>query len=81
MKKTTEYYSTSDLFCAVTVSLWFPLDSINKTNPNRAEFTFKREPQLDSLIEAYWRGDLKVEPKQFASQIKIIKSRLYDRST
>jgi hypothetical protein len=75
-----EYYKTSDLFLAVTISLWFPLDSIDKSNPNRAEFIFKRETKLDELVESYWRGEISVEPKQFASQIKIIKTRLYDHS-
>ena len=73
-----DFFKSSDLSLAVTISLWFPLDSIDKTDPKRAEFIFKREQGLDELVESYWRGELKVEPKQYSSQMRIIKSRLYE---
>ncbi|HLL60640.1 MAG TPA: DUF5659 domain-containing protein [Candidatus Nitrosocosmicus sp.] len=71
------YYSTSDLALAATISLFYPLESIDKTNPHKAEFLFKRDASLDQLIESYWRRELKVEPQTFFTQLKFIKNRLY----
>lgn len=76
MKK-YEYYSTSDLSLATTISLWFPLDLVDKSNPSKALFLFVRDNELDQLIERYWRGDVLVEPKTYFSQLKNLKSRLY----
>ncbi|PIY72303.1 hypothetical protein COY87_01660 [Candidatus Roizmanbacteria bacterium CG_4_10_14_0_8_um_filter_33_9] len=76
--KQGDFFKSSDLSLAVTISLWFPLDLIDKTNPKRAEFIFKREQGLDELVESYWSGKLRIEPKQFTSQMRIIKSRLYE---
>jgi len=71
------YYSTSDLGLAATLSLWYPIEGIDRTNPHRAVFLFKRDEELNPLLEAYWRRELKVEPQTFFNQLKTIKSRLY----
>lgn len=72
------YYSTSDLACAGVLSLYFPLDSLDKQNPHKVLFIFKRDQHLDKILEAYWQGQLQVEPRAFFNQIKLIKSRLYE---
>ncbi len=76
---TENYYSTSDLSLATSISLFYPLESIDKKNPYKAEFLFKRDDSLDKLIEAYWKRELKVEPQAFFAQLKFIKSRLYSQ--
>lgn len=75
--KLKDYYSTSDLSCATTLSLWFPIEAIDRTNPRKATFLFKRNEQLDELLESYWRRELKVEPQAYFSQLKAVKARLY----
>jgi len=75
--KLNNYYSTSDLALATALSLWFPLETIDKTNPHKAIFLFKRNEELDRLLEAFWRRELKVEPQAYFNQLKLIKSRLY----
>lgn len=72
-----DYYSTSDLSLASAISLYYPLDVIDKTNPRKALFLFKRDKSLDQFIEVYWRGELKVNPISYFNELKIIKSRLY----
>ena len=72
-----DYYETSDFPLAVTLALWYPLESIDKTKPHKAQFIFKREKNLDQFIESYWRGEFQVEPIAFFQQMKLIKSRLY----
>ncbi len=74
---TTDYYSTSDLALVAAISLYFPLEAIDRQNPHKALFLFKRQEQLDQLIESYWRGELQVEPQNYFNQLKNIKARLY----
>lgn len=71
-------FSTSDLALATVISLFYPLDVVDKTNPHKALFVFKRDDKLDDVIEAYWRRELKIEPQSFFQQLRFLKTRLYE---
>lgn len=71
-------YTTSDMAMAATLSLWIPIDSIDQSVPQKSYFVFKRDAQLDRLIEQYWRGELRVEPKIYFSALRTLKARLYE---
>ena len=73
-----EYYSSSDLGIATTISLFYPIEIIDRTNPHKAQFLFKRCGDLDQLIKAYWKNELKVDPLGYFNQLRIVKSRLYE---
>lgn len=75
--KLKDFYSTSDLALATAISLWYPIDAIDKQNPHKANFLFKRDEKLDELLEAYWKRELKIEPQTYFNQLKAIKARLY----
>lgn len=75
--KLTDFYQTSDLALATAISLWYPIDAIDKTDPRKATFLFKQDEKLDELLEVYWRRELKVEPQTYFNQLKAIKARLY----
>ena len=75
--KHEDYYSTTDLSLASALSLFIPIELIDKSNPHKAEFLFIREKGLDKLIENYWSNKLQVSPLAFFQQLKINKSRLY----
>jgi hypothetical protein len=75
--KENDFYRTSDLALATTLSLFYPIEAIDKQNPRKAYFVFKREEGLDELIEKYWKGELRIEPKTFFNQLRVIKARLY----
>jgi hypothetical protein len=78
--KTTEqekFYVSSDLAIITLLSLSYPIEEIDKSNPRKAQFSFRRNEKLDELVEKYWRGELKVEPSQFFNQLRIVKARLY----
>ena len=77
--KETDYYGTTDLGLAVAISLFYPIEAMDKKNLNRVEFLFKRDKVLDKLVEEYWRGELKIEARAYFNQIKNIKSRLYEK--
>jgi len=70
-------YKTSDIALATTISLFYPLIEILPQTNNKSVFVFKRDKGLEKLIEEYWSGTLKIEPKTYFSQLKQIKTRLY----
>lgn len=74
----TQLYSTSDLTLAVTLSLHFPIESVDKTNPRKALFIFRKIPALEKLVLSYLRGEVKISPQLFSSQLRVLKSRLYN---
>lgn len=75
--KNNDFYTTSSLSLAATISLRYPIEAIDKTNPNKALFLFKREEGLDDLVESFWRREQRVEPQTYFDQLKNIKTRLY----
>ncbi len=78
MNTQSDYYSSSDLGLVVVLSLYFPIDSLDKTNPQKVIFSFKRETGLDDLVANYWARRLQVEPQALLSQLKSIKTRIYE---
>ena len=78
MNTALDYYSSSDLGLSTVISLFYPIDYIDKSNPQKAVFNFKRESGLDELVANYWARRLQIEPQAFLSQLKAIKTRLYE---
>jgi len=75
-----QLWKTADLALATAISLFYPIEVIEKTpSSNKGFFLFKRSEELDALIENYWRGELKIEPQAYFNQLKIIKVRLYSQ--
>ena len=71
------YFKTSDLALISFISLHLPIESVDRTNPKRTEFVFESSEKLDALVDSFWRRETKVEPVQYFSQIKVIKTRIY----
>ena len=73
-----EIYKTTDLALATAISLFYPIEAIDRQNPRKAQFVFfRREDGFDELIESYWKGELKVSPQTYFNQLRIVKARLY----
>lgn len=72
------FYRTQDLALATVISLSFPIEAVDKSNPRKAQFIFKHSKTLDELIEGYWRGEVKVEPALFFNQLRVMKARIYN---
>jgi len=73
----SDTYITSDLALATTISLQFPIQDIDRSNPRKAVFVFLRSSELEDLVEGYFRNELKISPQTFFNQLRDIKSRLY----
>lgn len=71
------YFKTSDMALATTLSLHFPIITIDRFNPRKVLFVFNRLPELDQLVEQFWQNKITVEPQVFANQIKNLKTRIY----
>lgn len=73
-----DYYSSFDLALSAAISLYFPLEVIDRTqDPYRAQFLFKKSKELDDFLGSYWKGEIRVEPQAYFNQLKNIKARLY----
>jgi len=74
-----QLYRTNDLALATLISLYYPVEAIDHENVRKAFFLFLRDEKLDRLIEDYWRGTIRVEPKSYFDQLRQLKSRIYSR--
>lgn len=72
-----ELFQTSDLPLATVISLTHAIEEVDRQNPRRAEFIFRQSEDLNQIIEDYWKGELRVEPQKFFSQLRAVKARLY----
>lgn len=71
-------FSTSDItLCATLCSYGYNIESIDKSNPSKAEFLIKRDDALDELIMSYFSRCLKVEPMAFSNNLRAIKTQIY----
>jgi len=70
-------YQTADLALAAAISLFCPLEAIDKKNPHKAQFLFKKTDKLDEIVENYWQGKLRVDPASYFNALRVIKARLY----
>ncbi len=72
------YYQTSDLSLATTLSLFASIEEIDRsTNPRKALFIFRKTPELEKLIDQYFRNEIKVSPQVYFNQLRVVKARLY----
>jgi len=63
-----KYYKTSYLVLAVCLSIDFPIEIIDKSDPKEVVFYFSHSPDLDNLVEDFWRGKKSYEPIAFETQ-------------
>ena len=78
--KENDFFKTTDIAIATTLYCYgYRLDAIDKTNPSRANFIFERDVHLDDIVQSFWAHSLKVDPLVFFSELKQIKTRLYQQ--
>ena len=74
---TTNFATTDFPLAASLISVGYKLRVIDRQPTGRAEFIFDRSASLDTTIQAFWCGDLRIEPKLFFANQKMLKSQLY----
>ena len=74
-----KYYYSSDLALATTISLWYPIEAIDRNqNPRKVFFKFTRTKKLEAFIDRYWKKELRIEPRSYFDQLKALKARIYE---
>lgn len=73
-----EFYLTYDLGCSsALVSSGFELVSLDKSNPKKVQFIFRRELGIEKVADDYFADRLELKARGFFDNIKSIKNRLY----
>lgn len=71
-------WTTYDLGCsAALLTTGFELLSLNKDNPHKSLFVFKRTESIDEAVELYWSNKLPVMARGYFENIKMLKNRIY----
>ncbi len=80
MNQNYESLQITDLCLATTISLWHSPVNVYKSK-NKAVFVFPSNQETNDLINLFWENKIQVEPKQFFSQLKNLKTRIYSLSS
>jgi len=74
----TNYFYTFDLGCsAALISAGFELVSLDKENPRKVQFIFRREIGIEKVVDDYWADRLEVKARGFFDNVKMLKNRIY----
>lgn len=73
-----KHFTTTDLCLATTLSLWFPIENLDKVaGTQKVMFIFKDSEDLQKLLNDYWHGQIRIEPRHYFDNLKSLKARLY----
>lgn len=73
-----QVFTTNDLgLSAALVSADFELLSLDKANPRRVLFIFRRTVDIETTANSYFADHLRVSARSFFDHLKALKSRLY----
>ena len=74
----TNYLYTFDLGAAASlVTAGFELVSLDKANPKKVQFIFRRESGIEKVVDDYWTDRFQVRARAFFDNIKMLKNRIY----
>lgn len=72
-----KFYQSANLPLAGAISIYITLEGVDKQNPKKAFWIFRRSKELDELVEKFYKRQLLVEPARYFEQISFLKSQLY----
>ena len=58
------------------VTCGFKVEHVDRSDPRRVIFGFRRSRQLDEIASSYWRGTLMVPATTFYQTLGLLKARL-----
>jgi len=72
------YWTTFDLGCSsALISADFELVSLEKSNPRKVQFIFRRKLGIDKAVSDYWSDRLEIKARTFFDNTKMLKNRIY----
>ncbi len=73
-----EQFITYDIgLASALVTLGYTLFDVDKTNPRKSQFIFRRDEQIDKMVTKYWDNTLNVPARSIVDNLKMLKNRLY----
>ena len=74
----TLVFTTYDLgVSSALLCLGFHLQDVDKENPRKALFIFKRDDGIEDFANQYFTDQLEVKARSFFDQLKALKNKLY----
>lgn len=68
----------SDLGCAAALqTAGFELLALDRENPHKVKFVFRREADIEKVADDFWSDRLEQKSRSFWDNIKNLKNRLY----
>lgn len=75
-----QLFSSFDLGLASSlVSLNFELVELDKSNPKKVQFKFKRADGIDQTVNDYWADNLPINARTLFDNQKMLKNRIYSQ--
>lgn len=72
-------YKTNDTGLSATLMcLGFKVIELDKQNPKEVQFIFEESNDLQEYVQDYYLRQLKVEPNKLLSNLKLLKTRIYN---
>lgn len=72
------YLHTFDLGVSASLTTkGFELVSLDKTNPKKVQFIFRRAIGIEMVVDEYWADKLEIKARAFFDNIKMLKNRIY----
>ena len=71
-------FSTHDLaLAAFLVTSSHKLLKLDRANPKKVSFLFERTESIDHDVEHYWANQIKVNPRAYFDDLRMLKNRIY----
>lgn len=72
------HWSTYDLGCsAALICAGYELLALDREDPRKALFVFKKADGIDEVVDLYWSDRLEVKARAYFDSVKMLKNRLY----
>lgn len=79
IKEKNNFYKTSDLSLAGALFVCgYPLEALDRHDPSRVIFVFKKNEFLDEVVRMFFLHELKVDPLAYFNALKEIKTRIHN---
>ena len=80
LKNSKLIFTTYDLgVSAALLCAGFELLSVDKDNPQKALFIFKKEKRIEDIVDQYFSDRLEVKARSYFDHLKALKNKLYSR--
>lgn len=74
----TNFFTTYDLGAtAALISSGYELMAVDKQNPSKALFVFRRDNGIEETVDDYWADRLEVKARRYFDSLKAVKNKLY----